>query len=367
MGIDIKTDGYEVFVSGRGMRGLKAPDTVLYTGNSGTTTRLLTGLLAAQSFDSVIDGDDSIRTRPMDRVIKPLSMMGADIIPSDGGRCPLRIKGKKLNGIEYTLPVPSAQVKSAVILAGLYADGETVIIENIKSRNHTELMLGMFGSDCGMSDGIIRVRHTDKLNAAEIDIPGDISSAAFFMVAGLLSENSEIILRNVGINPTRSGIITVLRNMGGDIMIENIRGDFEPSADIIVRSSDLSGTEISGDIIPSLIDEIPAIAAAAAFATGKTVISGASELKHKETDRIKSIVSELKKANVDIFETADGFIINGGNPVRASEFDSFGDHRIAMAMSVLALNARGTSVIKNHEACGVSYPGFYEDLFSLTR
>ncbi len=367
LGVNIDTDKENVIINGCGMHGLKPPRKTLFTGNSGTTTRLLTGLLSAQPFNSVVDGDDSIRTRPMKRIITPLSMMGANISAAKGEHCPLIINGKKLHGIDYTLPVPSAQLKSALILAGLYAEGETIIRETISSRNHTELMLGMFGADSHVDGLNIHIKSVPRLFSCDINVPGDISSAAFFMVAGLISENSEIVIKNVGINETRSGIIKVLKDMGGAISIENITGDYEQVADITVKSSNLKGVTVAGDIIPSLIDEIPVIAVAAAFAEGRTVISDAAELKHKETNRIDTIVSELKKANVDIHGTEDGLIIDGGNTVKGNTFNSHGDHRLAMAMSVLALAAERDSVIQGEEAASVSYPDFYMDLAGLTR
>ncbi|HBZ13037.1 MAG TPA: 3-phosphoshikimate 1-carboxyvinyltransferase, partial [Clostridiales bacterium] len=334
MGIDIDINGENVTVHGNGLRGLKKPDEMLYTGNSGTTTRLLCGILAGQNFDTSITGDASIQKRPMGRVVKPLSMMGAKI---ENEYCPLYITGTKLHGIDYKMPVASAQVKTAIILAGLYADGETVIHEIEKSRDHTELMLSAMGADLTVDNLDITVKPTNDLTAVNVDVPSDISSAAFFLVLGAIMPNSQITVTNVGINPTRTGIIDVLKDMGADITLENVHTSAgETVADITVRSSSLKGTTVGGDIIPRLIDELPIIAVAAVFADGQTVIKDAQELKVKETNRIRAVVDEFNKCGIDITETDDGMIINGGKSIHGADFKTYGDHRMAMSLTVLA-------------------------------
>lgn len=366
LGIEVELDGTSVCVHGKGLHGLSAPKDTLYTGNSGTTTRLLTGLLAGQPFRSVLDGDSSIRKRPMRRVMLPLQSMGAVIDAVDDDHCPLTIHGTRLHGTEYTLPVASAQLKSAIILAGMYADSESVIHEPVRSRDHTERMLTQFGGKISRCGDAIRIPPQEMLYAQDIAVPGDISSAAFFLVAGCIVPNTELVLTNVGINETRTGILDVLSQMGADITLENKSASPEPSADLIVRSSSLHGCEISGSLIPRLIDELPVIAVAAAYAQGKTVIKDAAELKFKESNRIRTIVDELTKAGVDITETDDGMIINGGS-VHGAEFDAHDDHRIAMAMAVCALGAESPSVITGESSVDISYPSFFSDLSALVE
>lgn len=363
MGIDIDINGENVTVHGNGLRGLKKPDEMLYTGNSGTTTRLLCGILAGQNFDTSITGDVSIQKRPMGRVVKPLSMMGAKI---ENEYCPLYITGTKLHGIDYKMPVASAQVKTAIILAGLYADGETVIHEIEKSRDHTELMLSAMGADLTVDNLDITVKPTNDLTAVNVDVPGDISSAAFFLVLGAIMPNSQITVTNVGINPTRTGIIDVLKDMGADITLENVHTSAgETVADITVRSSSLKGTTVGGDIIPRLIDELPIIAVAAVFADGQTVIKDAQELKVKETNRIRAIVDEFNKCGIDITETDDGMIINGGKSIHGADFKTYGDHRMAMSLTVLAQLANGESTLDDSDCACVSYPTFFDDFYKL--
>ena len=363
MGIDIDINGENVTVHGNGLRGLKKPDEMLYTGNSGTTTRLLCGILAGQNFDTSITGDVSIQKRPMGRVVKPLSMMGAKI---ENEHCPLYITGTKLHGIDYKMPVASAQVKTAIILAGLYADGETVIHEIEKSRDHTELMLSAMGADLTVDNLDITVKPTNDLTAVNVDVPGDISSAAFFLVLGAIMPNSQITVTNVGINPTRTGIINVLKDMGADITLENVHTSAgETVADITVRSSSLKGTTVGGDIIPRLIDELPIIAVAAVFADGQTVIKDAQELKVKETNRIRAIVDEFNKCGIDITETDDGMIINGGKSIHGADFKTYGDHRMAMSLTVLAQLADGESTLDDSDCACVSYPTFFDDFYKL--
>lgn len=363
MGIDIEIDGDSITVHGKGLHGLRAPEKTLYTGNSGTTTRLLCGLLSGQPFDCTITGDESICRRPMGRVTKPLSLMGADI---ENEYCPLIIHGRKLHGMDYKMTVASAQVKTALILAGLYAEGETVIHEIEKSRDHTELMLAAMGANIRVEGLDITVGKTSSLRPQNVPVPGDISSAAFFMVLGAIMPDSEITIRNVGVNPTRTGILDVMRDMGADMELINERtAAGEPVADIVVRSSRLHGTEIGGAIIPRLIDELPVIAAAAVFAEGKTVIRDAQELKVKETNRIRAVVDEFSKCGIDITETEDGMIINGGSPIHGADFKTYGDHRMAMSLAILAQRAEGDSTLDDAECVAVSYPTFFDDFYGL--
>lgn len=363
MGIDIDINGENVTVHGNGLRGLKKPDEMLYTGNSGTTTRLLCGILAGQNFDTSITGDASIQKRPMGRVVQPLSMMGAKI---ENEYCPLYITGTKLHGIDYKMPVASAQVKTAIILAGLYADGETVIHEIEKSRDHTELMLSAMGADLTVDNLDITVKPTNDLTAVNVDVPSDISSAAFFLVLGAIMPNSQITVTNVGINPTRTGIINVLKDMGADITLENVHTSAgETVADITVRSSSLKGTTVGGNIIPRLIDELPIIAVAAVFADGQTVIKDAQELKVKETNRIRAVVDEFNKCGIDITETDDGMIINGGKSIHGADFKTYGDHRMAMSLTVLAQLADCESTLDDSDCACVSYPTFFDDFYKL--
>ena len=362
MGIDIENDGNKVVIHGKGLHGLSKPADELDVGNSGTTIRLMSGILAAQNFSVSATGDASIRKRPMERVMKPLRMMGADIKSvNDNGCAPLMINGSKLRGIHYDSPVASAQVKSSVLLAGLYAEGETSVTEPYVSRNHTELMLKDFGSNIVVNGKTATVNPVDELYARRIDVPGDISSAAYFIAAGLITENSELTVKNVGINPTRDGLIEVCRMMGADIKIEEIdNGSAEPTADITVKTSALKGCTIGGELIPRLIDEIPAIAVMACFAKGKTVIKDAAELKVKETNRIDTIVDNLKAMGADVIATDDGMIINGGNALHGAKIDSKLDHRIAMSFAVAGLNADGETEILGSECVDISFPGFYD-------
>ena len=365
MGIRIDITDDEITVYGNGLHGLKKPEKMLYTGNSGTTTRLLSGILSGQDFDSSVTGDASICKRPMGRVTKPLSMMGANI---ENEYCPLHIKGGKLSGIEYTMPVASAQVKTAIILAALYADGETVIHEPEKSRDHTELMLSAMGADIKTEGLTICVNKTESLSAQDITVPGDISSAAFFLVLGAVMPESNILIKNVGINPTRTGILDVLKDMGADIEIINERvSGGEPVADLRVTTSKLHGTNIGGEIIPRLIDELPVIAAAALFADGTTVISDAQELKVKETNRIRAVVDEFKKCGADITETDDGMIINGNKPLCGADFKTYGDHRMAMTLAIVAQLCEGDSTLDDIECAAVSYPTYFDDFYGLGK
>ena len=363
LGVEIEMSEDMITVHGNGLHGLREPQKMLYTGNSGTTTRLLCGILSGQDFNSSLTGDKSIEKRPMKRVTEPLSLMGAKI---ENDYCPLYITGSKLHGTEYKMTVASAQVKTALILAALYADGETVIYEKEKSRDHTERMLAAMGADI-VCDGLKITIHPGKeLRAADIDVCGDISSAAFFMVLGLIMPSSRVTVRNVGVNPTRTGIIDVLKAMGADMKFENERiVSGEPVADITVSSSRLKGVTIGGDIIPRLIDEIPIIAAAAVFAEGETVIKDAHELRVKETDRIAAIENEFSKCGADITASDDGMVIRGGKPIHGADFKTYGDHRMAMSLSVLAQLADGDSSLDDDKCVSVSYPTFFDDLYKL--
>lgn len=363
MGIQIDTDGSSVTVKGKGLHGLSAPAAALYTGNSGTTTRLLAGLMSAQKFSCIIDGDSSIRRRPMKRVRTPLEQMGAHI---DSDFCPLKIDGAPLHGISYTMPVASAQLKSSILLAGLYADSETVLVEPHKSRDHTERMLSYMGAEISSGGNAVHLAPAKNLNAHDVQVPADISSAAFFMAAACIVPNSQITLKDVGINETRSGIIDVLRAMGANIILENKRFfGCEEVCDITVSSSSLKGCIIDAPLIPRLIDEIPVIAAAAAFADGKTVIRDAQELKVKESNRIDAVAKELARAGAEVEATDDGLIICGGRPIHGAEFMTYGDHRMAMSMAVLALAAEGSSSVSDPGVVDISFPGFFDLLKEL--
>lgn len=366
MGVSIEVGDKEVVVHGVGMHGLKQPSESLYTGNSGTTTRLLCGILSGQRFDVTMSGDASIQKRPMGRVMTPLREMGAEIEGVNGNYCPLTIHpSASLHGIEYALPVASAQLKSAILLAGLYASGETKIIEPAPSRDHTERMLRALGVSVETNGNVIILTPPEDLAAKDVSVPADISSAAFFLVAGAIIPNSEITIQNVGVNPTRTGILDVLRDMGADITVSNYQDDIEPVCDLTVRSSKLHGTVIGGEVIPRLIDELPVLAVAAAFAEGKTIIRDAQELKVKESNRIAAMVSELSKAGADVEETEDGMIIQGGKPLHGASFETYNDHRIAMSMAVCALGCEGTSEILNPDVVAISYPDFFDTLSKL--
>jgi 3-phosphoshikimate 1-carboxyvinyltransferase len=349
-----------VKIKGKGLYGLQEAKGVLDVGNSGTTIRLLTGLLSGQSFYSVLSGDDSIRRRPMKRVIEPLRLMGADIWGrKDGQFAPLSVRGNKLNPLHYTLPVASAQVKTALLLAGLYTIGETVVKEPLPTRDHTERMLEIMRADIKISPPEIKVMGGKELRGTDIFIPGDISSAAYFIAAASILKDSQIIIKQVGINPTRTGIIEILKKMGAKIDILNYqKKSNEPQADLMIEYSKLKGVEIEKENVPFLIDELPLIAVMATQAQGKTVVSGAKELRVKETDRIKAIVSELKKMGADIKEREDGFTVNGPTKLQGAVCKSYNDHRIVMSLAVAALLAKGKTVIKNSECIDISFPGF---------
>ncbi|MBA7533969.1 3-phosphoshikimate 1-carboxyvinyltransferase 1 [subsurface metagenome] len=361
LGVKIELDeNNSVKIKGKGLYGLQEAKGILDVGNSGTTIRLLTGLLGGQSFYSVLSGDDSIRRRPMKRVIEPLRLMGADICGrKDGQFAPLSIRGNKLNPLHYTLPVASAQVKTALLLAGLYTIGETVVKEPLPTRDHTERMLEIMQADIKISPPEIKVMGGKELKGTDIFVPGDISSAAYFIAAASILKDSQIIIKQVGINPTRTGIIEILKKMGAKIDILNYRTKSnEPRADLMIEYSKLKGVEIKKGNVPFLIDELPLIAVMATQAQGKTVVSGAKELRVKETDRIKAIVSELKKMGADIKEREDGFRVNGPTKLQGAVCKSYNDHRIVMSLAVAALLAEGKTVIKNSECIDISFPEF---------
>lgn len=379
MGIEIENTPKRILVHGKGLHGLTTPSRTLDVGNSGTTTRLISGILSGQPFASALSGDASLNSRPMKRIVEPLTMMDADIISQNGNGCaPLLINqhlpagaSPSLHSIHYHSKVASAQVKSAVLLAGLYADGVTSVTEPTLSRNHTELMLGGFGASVTSrlhEDGsaTASIRPCEELFAREIRVPGDISSAAYFIAAGLLVPGSELLIKNVGINPTRAGLLSVCKAMGADITYLNERNDGgEPTADLLVKSSSLHGTTVEGPIIPTLIDEIPMIAVMAAFAQGTTTIRDAAELKVKETDRILTTTKGLRAMGVEVTPTDDGMIIHGGKTVHGGTIHSYLDHRIAMAFSVAGLAADGDTTILDSRCVDVSYPDFFETLQSL--
>lgn len=368
MGIKIENTGERILVHGKGLHGLEKPDCILDVGNSGTTTRLISGILSGQDFEVSLTGDDSIQSRPMGRIIRPLTEMGANIESiRQNGCAPLTIRPGKLHAIHYNSPVASAQVKSCVLLAGMYAqDGATSVTEPALSRNHTELMLSYFGADITSEGTTASILPDPHLSAQKVEVPGDISSAAYFIAAALMVPDSEVLIRDVGINPTRDGILRVVRAMGGNVELLNERTmGGEPAADLLVRHSSLRGTIIEGALIPTLIDELPMIAILAACAEGTTVIRNAEELKVKESNRLDIMVTELARMGADIEGTDDGMIIRGGRPLRGAAVDSRLDHRIAMSFAVAGLAAEGQTEILRADCVDISYPGFYHDLKKL--
>ena len=377
MGISIEEKEDTIYVHGKGLHGLHKPEETLDVGNSGTTTRLISGILAGQNFDTVLSGDASLNSRPMGRIMKPLSMMSADITSiHDTGCAPLSIKGRSLNAIHYDSPVASAQVKSCVLLAGLYANGKTSVTEPALSRDHTERMLRSFGANIVSDKNTCTITPPETLHGQHIEVPGDISSAAFFIVAALITPNSEITINNVGINDTRAGILKVCQDMGADLTLLNAREEGgEPVADLLVKTSSLRGTIVEGDIIPALIDELPVIALMACFAKGQTIIKDAHELRVKESDRIAIMTENLGAMGADIIDTDDGFIINSRSDntiptLHGASINCSMDHRIAMTFAVAGLNADGETIITDSDCVDVSYPGFFtqlEQLFSQNQ
>lgn len=368
MGIPIEKHDGRVIVRGKGLHGLSAPKGHLDVGNSGTTARLISGILAGQSFASSFTGDSSIRRRPMKRILDPLCAMGAKVSSIHGNGCaPLQFKPSALHAVSYDSPVASAQVKSCILLAGLYADGVTSVTEPALSRNHTELMLSAFGANVKSEGACASIFPDPCLSGQKIDVPGDISSAAYFIAAGILAKDSEILIKNTGVNPTREGILTAIRAMGATVEKLNERTvSGEAVCDLLVTPQQLHGTVIGGSLIPALIDELPLVAIMAAFAEGMTIIKDASELKFKESNRIKTITENLQRMGADVTATGDGMVILG-NPERmhGADFDSYADHRIAMAFAVAALALNSPSSMKQAECVSISYPDFYKDLYGL--
>ncbi|MED4040446.1 3-phosphoshikimate 1-carboxyvinyltransferase [Niallia taxi] len=368
LGVSIQHDKEKVIIEGKGLDGLQEPIELLDVGNSGTTIRLMSGILAGRDFHSTLAGDSSIAKRPMTRVVGPLREMGAKIDGrSNGEFTPISIRGNSLKAISYKLPVASAQVKSSILFAGLQAEGTTTVIEPVSTRDHTERMIKRFGGNINVDGKSIHITGGQRLTAADIHVPGDISSAAFFLVAASIVPDSSVILKNVGLNPTRTGIMDVLTNMGANVSILDSNDEFEPTGDLRIEASTLKGTTIDGEIIPRLIDEIPIIALLATQAEGTTIIKDAEELKVKETNRIDTVVNELKKLGAKIEATEDGMIIHGGAPLKGAVVDSHGDHRIGMMLAVASLVTDGAVILENAEAIAVSYPSFFEHMESLTK
>ncbi|MBI4318883.1 MAG: 3-phosphoshikimate 1-carboxyvinyltransferase [Chloroflexi bacterium] len=368
VGIEMVDEGTAI-IDGRGEQGLAEPGDVLDAGNSGTTVRLLSGVLAGQDFYSVLTGDASLRRRPMARIAQPLAQMGATILGRDANRLlPLSIVGGNLRSIGYRLPVASAQVKSCILLAGLFAEGETTVEEPSATRDHTERMLSALGVPITWGGGIVRVRGRSVPSSFEISVPGDFSSAAFFLAAAAILPDSELVVHDVGVNPTRTGFLGLLRSMGADITMENERiVGGEPVADLRCRGSQLRGGMVQGEMVPSLIDELPVAAVVATQAEGQTVVRDAQELRVKESDRIRTIVVELSRLGARISETDDGFVVEGPTPLRGAYCHSYGDHRIAMSLAVAGLVASGDVTIDDPSCADVSFPGFFEALGNICR
>ena len=361
----LKTQCTDMVIHGKGLMGLELPKDIIDCGNSGTTMRLLCGVLAGQPFPATLIGDSSLMRRPMQRVITPLTEMGA-IIQSEKGYPPLAIKGGDLKPIDYKSPVASAQVKSAVLLAGLYCDGITSVSEPEKSRDHTERMLKAAGVNIEIKELKVSVTGKAKLKPLDTTIPGDFSSAAFFIVAGAIVPDSKILIKNVGINPTRTGLLDILKKMGANITLKNKREvSGEPVSDIYINHSHLKGIEIRGDMIPKTIDEFPILCIAASLAQGTTKITGAKELRVKESDRISSMANELRKMGVEVEELPDGITIKGRERLKAATVQSYGDHRVAMSMAIAGLVADGETIVKDTECVNTSFPGFMEMLKRL--
>lgn len=379
LGIEIEEKEDNILIHGKGLHGLHAPTSTLDTGNSGTTTRLISGILTGQPFSSVLNGDASIQKRPMDRILIPLSQMGADIVSVKGNGCaPISINGlhpsgTTLQGIPYVSPVASAQVKSCVLLAGLYADDPTSVTEPALSRDHTERMLKAFGAkvtsstDCKTGSATATIYPDPTLSGAKICVPGDISSAAYFIAAALMVPGSEVLIKNVGINPTRDGMLRVVKDMGADITLLNKKTSGEATADLLVRYSDLKAVTVGGNLIPTLIDELPIIAVLSCVAEGTTVIKNAQELKVKESNRIDTVVNALKAMGADAEATEDGMIIEGGRPLQGAFIDPHLDHRIAMSFAIASLISQGETIIKDANCVNISYPAFYETLDALKK
>jgi len=367
LGIRIKISNDDLIINGKGLKGLTRPSSEIYLGNSGTSLRLMAGILAGQNFESTLRGDESLSQRPMYRIVEPLRLMGADIKAREDSYAPLVIKGRRLKSIKYKTKVASAQVKSAIIFAGLYADGVSEVEEPIKSRDHTERMLSLFGAKLQIEGRKIVIYNNPRLKGKSITIPGDISSAAFFIIPSLILKGSEIMIKDLLFNRTRLGLIEVLKNMGADIRTEKNRfNGFEDVCDIIVKSSFLEGVTIEKEMIPSVIDELPILMVAAVFAKGSTRIKGAGELRVKETDRITSMTKALKDMGAQITVKGDDILIEGTGSLKGAELDSFGDHRTAMSLIIASICANGRSQIKGIDCINTSFPDFFELLDSVS-
>ena len=361
LGVKISTEGETLYIQGKGWEGLTAPKNIIDCGNSGTTMRLLSGVLAGRPFTTMLDGDQSLRRRPMQRVIEPLRRMGANLVGREGpGLAPLEINGGSLKGIEYSMPIASAQVKSAILLAGLQAEGVTIVQEPQSSRNHTELMIKGFGGEVALDGGKILLKGGQTLHGKDVRIPGDISSAAFFLVAAALITGSQVIVRRVGVNPTRDGVVEILRRMGAEIELLGATIETgEPVADLKVKGTRLRGVEIGSELAARTIDEYPILAIAAALADGVTVIHGAKELRFKESDRISAMSEGLRRLGVDVDEREDGMTIRGRETLQGNKVRSFGDHRIAMSLAVAGLCAEGGVEIDDADCVAISFPTFF--------
>jgi 3-phosphoshikimate 1-carboxyvinyltransferase len=367
LGIRIEQEGAKTVINGKGLHGLQESEEALDVGNSGTTIRLLSGILAGQQFTSTLTGDSSIAGRPMSRIIKPLRLMGAEVNARDDNFTPLTITGGHLNSIRYRMPVASAQLKSCLLFAGLYADGTTEVIEKQYSRDHTERMLQTFGVQVARHELSVQLTGPARLTGQTIYVPGDLSSAAFFIAAAILIEGSELVIYNVGVNPTRKAFLSLLSDMGADITIMNVSTlNNEIIADLVVKSSKLQSTRISGALIPQLIDEIPIIAVLATQAEGKTIIQDAGELRLKESDRLATVAANLQILGAEVVESDDGLSITGPQKLKSASIDSYGDHRIAMAFTIAALLTDSPTTIKNAESASISFPGFYAKLLELS-
>ncbi len=366
MGISIERKGNLTVIKGKGLKGLGKPKGALNAGNSGTTMRLLAGILAGQGFETTIEGDESLSARPMKRIIEPLSLMGAEIRSRSGEYPPLTIRGSALKGIDYEMPISSAQVKSAILFAGLYANGTTTVEERVKSRDHTERMLACFGADVRREGRRVSVKGGCELKGKDLEIPGDISSASFFMAAAILLNGSRIRMNRVGVNPTRAGILDILVRMGADLKVLKREELFEPVADIEVRSGRTRGIVIEKDLIPGIIDELPVIFVIASLSKGRTVIKGAGELRVKETDRIRSMEENLRKMGARVDVAGDDIAIEGVDALTAADLKTFGDHRTCMAMTIAAMTAKDESAIDDAECVVKSFPGFFDTLAQIS-
>ncbi|WAA10564.1 3-phosphoshikimate 1-carboxyvinyltransferase [Fervidibacillus albus] len=368
LGVPIRMTEEKISIEGKGLSDFVEPKEVLYFGNSGTTARLMTGILAGSSFCSMFTGDESLNRRPMERVVTPLKKMGADIHGREDGKyLPLSIRGRRLQSIRYELPVLSAQLKSAIIFAALHANGETVIIENSPTRDHTEIMLKQFGGQIERVGKEIKVKGNQSLVGTRVHVPGDFSSAAFFIVLGALAKKSDFIIENIGLNPTRTGLLDVLKRMHGKFEMMKEDGNFEPTGSLRIQSAPLVGTTIGGDMIPRLIDEIPIIALLATQAEGTTVIKDAEELRVKESDRIATVVTELKKLGANIEATEDGMIIEGKTKLSGGYVNSHGDHRIGMMLAIAGLISEEKVIIDQYECTQISYPDFFGDVKKISK